>query len=73
MSILRSVVLIDHKKNGYLATPFDTADMAAGLNWILADSDRRRRLSENARKKVERCFSQRLQVERMMEIYESVA
>ena len=65
--------LIDHKKNGYLATPFDTADMAAGLNWILADSDRRRRLSENARKKVERCFSQRLQVERMMEIYESVA
>lgn len=65
--------LIDHRENGYLATPFDTSDMAAGLNWILEDHSRRRALSDSAREKVERCFSQRLQVERMLEVYESVA
>jgi glycosyltransferase involved in cell wall biosynthesis len=30
--------IIDHKKNGYLALPFDTDDFAKGISWLL-DSD----------------------------------
>lgn len=27
--------LIDHKENGYLAPPYDTADLAEGISWVL--------------------------------------
>lgn len=44
--------IVDHKKNGFRAKPFDPEDLARGMKWILADSDRYRKLSKNARKKV---------------------
>lgn len=44
---LQDIVL--HKETGYLAKPFDPADLANGIDWILADRDRRDTLSENAR------------------------
>jgi len=44
--------MIDHQKNGYLAKPFDTTDLAYGIKWILEDDVRRRKLRENARSKV---------------------
>ena len=28
--------LIDHKKNGYLAKPYDSSDLARGIDWILS-------------------------------------
>jgi glycosyltransferase involved in cell wall biosynthesis len=30
--------LIDHQHNGYLATPFESADLARGIAWILEDA-----------------------------------
>src|SRR5690606_35566447 len=27
--------LIDHKKNGYLAQPYNTSDLAEGIDWVL--------------------------------------
>ena len=36
--------IIDHKINGYLAKPFDTSDLAAGINWVLADGNRHKEL-----------------------------
>jgi len=26
--------IIDHKENGYLAKPFDTTDLANGIEWV---------------------------------------
>lgn len=52
---LRDVV--DHKKNGYLADPFDPKDLARGIRWILGDASRYRRLSDSAREKAENRFS----------------
>ena len=28
--------IVDHQQTGYLATPFDTYDLAAGIQWVLA-------------------------------------
>ena len=44
--------IVEHKKNGYLAEPFKTADLANGINWILESKDRYNKLSKNTRKKV---------------------
>jgi glycosyltransferase involved in cell wall biosynthesis len=41
--------VVDHLKTGYLATPFDTADMAEGINWLLESEDRYHALSANSR------------------------
>ena len=44
--------MIDHRQNGYLATPYDTDDLANGIAWILEDEQRWHYLSKTAREKV---------------------
>ncbi|HEX7008040.1 MAG TPA: glycosyltransferase family 4 protein [Alphaproteobacteria bacterium] len=48
--------IVDHGSNGYLATPGDIADFAAGLAWCLTDERRRESLAERARATAERQF-----------------
>jgi glycosyltransferase involved in cell wall biosynthesis len=43
--------IVDHLQNGYLARPFETCDFASGLEYLLSDDQRWRRLSEAARTK----------------------
>ncbi len=49
--------LIDHLQNGYLAHPYEPADLARGIAWVLGNEDRRKRLSLQARQKVEQEFA----------------
>lgn len=44
--------MIDHKANGFLADPFDTEQMAAGIDWVLQDSSRSAELGARGRTKV---------------------
>ncbi len=44
--------IIEHKKNGYLAEPFKTTDLASGINWVLKSKRRYAKLSKNTRKKI---------------------
>jgi glycosyltransferase involved in cell wall biosynthesis len=41
--------IVDHEQTGYLADPFDPSSLAEGIDWVLADEQRRRRLGERAR------------------------
>jgi glycosyltransferase involved in cell wall biosynthesis len=41
--------IVDHRKTGYLAKPFDTEDLAAGIQWALSDVERRQLLSSQSR------------------------
>lgn len=41
--------IVDHKKTGYLAQPFDSSDLARGIEWILADENRRNEMGKRAR------------------------
>lgn len=49
--------IVDNKVNGFLAQPYNRAELAAGLAWVTTGVERRRKLSANARKKVEASFS----------------
>lgn len=43
--------LIDSHESGYLAAPFDAADLARGITWMLEDEARLQGLSEQARRR----------------------
>jgi glycosyltransferase involved in cell wall biosynthesis len=45
--------LIDHEINGYLAQPYEPADLARGIAWVIEDEKRWQDLSNRARRKTE--------------------
>lgn len=49
--------IIEHKVNGWLANPFDTEELARGIEWILGDPEVSHRLSNQARKKALSAYS----------------
>jgi glycosyltransferase involved in cell wall biosynthesis len=49
--------MIDHLENGYLATPFNSDDLADGIQWVLESEERHNLLSRHARKSVQKRFS----------------
>jgi len=63
--------MIKHKVNGYLAKPFETADLANGIEWIL-DHSEYNQLSASARKKVEEKFSEKIIVEKYTRLYKQI-
>lgn len=64
--------MIDHHQNGYLAQPFDTEDLAHGIQWVLENENRRQKLSQNARQKAVQEFDQELQARRYLELYADI-
>jgi len=63
--------IVDHKKNGYLANPFDTDDLAAGIEWVL-NAKNYDELSVNARNKVLNEFDSELVVKKYIKLYERI-
>ncbi len=49
--------VVDHGATGYLARPFEPADLAHGIAWVLADPARRRALGAAARARALRLWS----------------
>jgi len=64
--------IVDHQQNGYLAEPFDTEDLAHGIQWVLENENRLRKLSQNARQKALREFNQELQARKYLALYEEI-
>jgi len=52
--------IVDHKKNGYLATPFKPDDLAEGITWVLETGEKSGELSQAARLKAETHFDIRI-------------
>ncbi len=63
--------LIEHKQTGYLAKPFDTEDLARGINFIL-NADNYSALSKKARNKVLCEFDSRLVAQKYIGLYERI-
>uniref|UniRef100_UPI0028DCECDF glycosyltransferase n=1 Tax=uncultured Selenomonas sp. TaxID=159275 RepID=UPI0028DCECDF len=63
---------IKHKRNGYLARPYDVDDFANGIRWVLEDEERLRGLRYAARKRVETMFDLKAIVQRYNELYEEI-
>ena len=64
---LRDVV--EHRKTGYLARPFDAADLAEGIHWVLTDPARVAQLGEQGRSSAVARFSHSVIAARYREIY----
>ncbi len=64
--------MIDHQINGYLAKPFDTSDLATGINWVLSDENRHKELCIKAREKAVACFDIETIARQYAELYREV-
>jgi glycosyltransferase involved in cell wall biosynthesis len=64
--------MIDHKKNGYLAKPFETKELAEGIAWILEDSQRHDQLCRTSREKVMQEFTLSIHADRYRILFEKI-
>lgn len=65
--------IIDHKKSGFLAKPFDCTDFADGINWIYnLDSVSRKNICQNARKKALDQYSLKAQATSYIKLIKSL-
>jgi glycosyltransferase involved in cell wall biosynthesis len=64
--------MIEHCKNGYLATPYQIDDLAQGLVWVLENQERHQSLAHRARQKVEQEFAQEIQARRYQSLFNTV-
>jgi glycosyltransferase involved in cell wall biosynthesis len=61
--------MIEHQQNGYLARPYDIADFAQGLAWVLAEPSRHQHLCVRSREKAEQEFSLHHQANRYASLF----
>ncbi|MBF0466305.1 MAG: glycosyltransferase family 4 protein [Nitrospirae bacterium] len=64
--------VVEHKKTGYLAQPYDANDLYNGIAWVLEDENRLNELSSNAVERVKTNFTYAVQSERYVELYKEI-
>lgn len=64
--------LIEHGRSGYLVEPYEVADLAKGLLWVLEDEGRRAVLSGRARTKAVEEFALEAVASRYAQLYREV-
>ena len=64
--------LIDHERNGYLAQPYEPADLARGIAWVLEDDGRWHALSMRTRQKTEEEFDLQSVALRYAKLYQEM-
>jgi glycosyltransferase involved in cell wall biosynthesis len=63
--------IIEHKKTGYLAKPYDVNDLASGIEWVLYTKNYDE-LCVNARKKIVREFDSSMVADSYIELYKKM-
>ena len=61
--------IVKHEDTGYLANAFDSEDLAVGIQWVMADDARQKRLREAARGEAVRRFSYPIIAEQYVRAY----
>ncbi|NQV02863.1 MAG: glycosyltransferase, partial [Bacteroidia bacterium] len=61
--------IVEHKKNGYLASRADITDLAIGINWVLTNGERHEILAANARSTAVEQFDIRKVARRFIDLY----
>ncbi|NJC88103.1 MAG: glycosyltransferase [Desulfuromonas sp.] len=64
--------LVEHRQTGYLAEPYEVADLAEGILWVLQDRDRHAALADRARRRVVSDFALDTLAKRYLELYAEV-
>lgn len=63
--------IVDHKINGYLAKPFDTSDLAKGIEWVLANENYGQ-LCSAGREKAVATFDSHVVAKQVIGLYEEI-
>lgn len=63
--------MINHKKNGYLSAPLDTASLKSGIEWVL-NCPNYNELCKNAREKVIQDFNSKVISKKYIQLYEEI-
>lgn len=63
--------MVEHQVNGYLTKPFDTGDLANGIEWVL-NCEKYDDLCRNAREKVLKEFDNKVVVKKYVELYKNI-
>lgn len=61
--------IVTHQQSGYLAKAFDATDLAAGIQWVLGDTQRHAALCQTARTKALAQWSPEVVVEQYQDIF----
>lgn len=61
--------IVQHQKTGYLAKPYDTEDLAQGIEWVVEQDQRKKNLSKASRNYVEKNFELKMIAEKYRELY----
>lgn len=66
--------LIKHKENGFLAPPFDSAELSRGIKWVLSEdsTERRDKLIRNARDTIRSHFDIEVISRKYLELYSEI-
>lgn len=64
--------IVDHRLNGYLASPESSEDLSKGIFWILSNLENAVHLKKCAREKAVREFSLEVQAQRYKLLFEEV-
>jgi glycosyltransferase involved in cell wall biosynthesis len=64
--------IVEHQKNGYLAQPYQSEELARGLVWVLENKERYQKLCDRARQKAEQQFSLDMQARRYESLYRTL-
>lgn len=64
--------VVQHQQTGYLARPFDTADLAQGIAWVLESAERQAQLGQAARQRAVQLWSPAVVVRQHRDLYEAV-
>jgi Glycosyltransferase len=64
--------LITHRIDGYLAKPYDSLDLAAGIKFVLSDRKKWTLMSQTARKKIVELYSIDIIAEKYINLYNSI-
>lgn len=64
--------IVDHKKTGYLAKPYDPMGLAEGIAWVLRDMGRSEALGLAARAKAVSCWTPQIVAEKYAALYRRV-
>ena len=64
--------MINHRINGYLATPFESDDLADGIMWVLESKERHDTLSKQARETVEKRYALKTVANQYLSLYRDI-
>jgi glycosyltransferase involved in cell wall biosynthesis len=62
--------IIDHKRNGFLATPYNPVSFAEGIQWVLRQAPSK--LEQSARSKAENNFSKEIVAQSYRSLYQDI-